>query len=180
MSLAMYAASINEQDPLLSSSASRQQQRNRTQRNKNERVNSVIQTLRNMPPINQYDESTNLLGDFKPMQPAESSGVEKTKSREQPEDHDESQQEESNQLPPIIPMYPKEGFEPYEPSPNSNSFTLSTDIVLKKLNYVITLLEEQQDVKTSHVAEEVVLYFFLGIFIIFIVDSFVKVGKYIR
>jgi hypothetical protein len=28
--------------------------------------------------------------------------------------------------------------------------------------------------------DRVVLYFFLGIFVIFIVDSFVRVGKYIR
>jgi hypothetical protein len=42
------------------------------------------------------------------------------------------------------------------------------------------LLEEQQDEKTSHVTEEVILYSFLGIFMIFIVDSFSRVGKYTR
>jgi hypothetical protein len=45
---------------------------------------------------------------------------------------------------------------------------------------MISLLEEQQDEKTSNVTEEVVLYSFLGIFIIFIVDSFARVGKYVR
>ena len=45
---------------------------------------------------------------------------------------------------------------------------------------MITLLEDQQDEKTNNVTEEVVLYSFLGIFIIFIVDSFAKVGKYVR
>ena len=45
---------------------------------------------------------------------------------------------------------------------------------------MINLLEEQQDEKTNNVTEEVVLYSFLGIFIIFIVDSFAKVGKYVR
>jgi hypothetical protein len=45
---------------------------------------------------------------------------------------------------------------------------------------MITLLEDQQDEKTNNVTEEVVLYSFLGIFIIFIVDSFVRVGKYVR
>lgn len=54
------------------------------------------------------------------------------------------------------------------------------DVILKKLNYVINLLEEQQDEKTDNVTEEVVLYSFLGIFMIFIVDSFAKVGKYVR
>jgi hypothetical protein len=56
----------------------------------------------------------------------------------------------------------------------------SQDILLQKLNYMINLLEEQQDEKTSNVTEEVVLYSFLGIFIIFVVDSFARVGKYVR
>jgi hypothetical protein len=56
----------------------------------------------------------------------------------------------------------------------------SPDVLLQKLNYMISLLEEQQDEKTSNVTEEVVLYSFLGIFIIFIVDSFARVGKYVR
>jgi hypothetical protein len=45
---------------------------------------------------------------------------------------------------------------------------------------MINLLEEQQDERTGNVTEEIVLYCFLGIFIIFIVDSFVRVGKYVR
>ena len=53
-------------------------------------------------------------------------------------------------------------------------------ILLNKLNYMIHLLEENKDEKTNNVIEEVVLYSFLGIFIIFLVDSFTKVGKYVR
>jgi hypothetical protein len=45
---------------------------------------------------------------------------------------------------------------------------------------MISLLEDQHDEKTNNVTEEVILYSFLGIFIIFIVDSFAKVGKYVR
>ena len=56
----------------------------------------------------------------------------------------------------------------------------SQDVLLKKINYMISLLEEQQDEKTNNVTEEVVLYSFLGIFIIFIVDSFARAGKYVR
>jgi hypothetical protein len=54
------------------------------------------------------------------------------------------------------------------------------DILLQKLNYMISLLEDKQDEKTNNVTEEVVLYSFLGIFIIFVVDSFARVGKYVR
>jgi hypothetical protein len=56
----------------------------------------------------------------------------------------------------------------------------SNDLLLKKINYMINLLEEHQDERTSNVTEEVVLYSFLGIFIIFVVDSFARVGKYVR
>jgi len=56
----------------------------------------------------------------------------------------------------------------------------SNQVLIEKLNYMINLLEEQQDQKTGSVTEEVVLYSFLGVFIIFIVDSFAKVGKYTR
>ena len=54
------------------------------------------------------------------------------------------------------------------------------DVLLEKLNYMIHLLEEKQEEKTNNVTEEVILYSFLGIFIIFIVDSFTKLGKYTR
>jgi hypothetical protein len=58
--------------------------------------------------------------------------------------------------------------------------TTSNDILMQKLNYMIHLLEEQQDEKTNNVTEEVVLYSFLGIFIIFVCDSFARAGKYVR
>jgi hypothetical protein len=56
----------------------------------------------------------------------------------------------------------------------------SQDILLKKINYMISLLEDKQDEKTDNVTEEVILYSFLGIFIIFIADTFVRAGKYVR
>jgi hypothetical protein len=52
--------------------------------------------------------------------------------------------------------------------------------LLEKLNYMIHLLEEQQNEKTNNLTEELILYIFLGIFVIFVVDSFTKVGKYTR
>ena len=57
---------------------------------------------------------------------------------------------------------------------------VANDVLLQKLNYMIHLLEEQQDEKTHNVTEEVILYSFLGIFIIFVCDSFARVGKYVR
>ena len=54
------------------------------------------------------------------------------------------------------------------------------DNIMEKLNYMINLLEENHDERTGNVTEEVILYSFLGIFIIFIADSFARVGKYTR
>ena len=69
---------------------------------------------------------------------------------------------------------------PYYNIGNQIAETPSQDVLLQKLNYMISLLEDQQDEKTNNVTEEVVLYSFLGIFIIFVVDSFARAGKYVR
>lgn len=52
--------------------------------------------------------------------------------------------------------------------------------LLEKINYMIQLLEEQQHEKTNNITEEFILYTFLGVFIIFVVDSFSRAGKYTR
>lgn len=52
--------------------------------------------------------------------------------------------------------------------------------LMEKINYMIHLLEQQQMEKTSNITEEFILYSFLGIFMIFIVDSFARSGKYTR
>ena len=66
---------------------------------------------------------------------------------------------------------------PYNTPTNT---TEEQNVLMEKLNYMIHLLEEQQDERTGNVMEEVILYSFLGVFIIFIVDSFCYVGKYTR
>jgi hypothetical protein len=67
---------------------------------------------------------------------------------------------------------------------NHNSINTGSNdmnqVLIDKLNYMINLLEEQQDERTNNVTEEVILYSFLGIFIIFVVDSFARVSKYVR
>jgi hypothetical protein len=52
--------------------------------------------------------------------------------------------------------------------------------LMEKINYMIHMLEQQHNEKTSNITEEFVLYCFLGVFIIFIVDSFARAGRYIR
>jgi hypothetical protein len=54
----------------------------------------------------------------------------------------------------------------------SGSISGTNAALIEKLNYIIHMLEEKKDEKTGHVIEELVLYCFLGIFIIFVVDTF--------
>ena len=61
-----------------------------------------------------------------------------------------------------------------QPSGNNN------EELMERINYMIYLLEEQKNEKTGSVHEEMVLYSFLGVFVIFIVDSFARAGKYCR
>jgi len=94
----------------------------------------------------------------------------------------QSGQEGFSQMP---SEYAKQYYQQYVPYYNQSSDDVrpngaNKDELLNKLNQVIYLLEEQQDEKTGRVTEELILYSFLGIFIIFIVDSFARVGKYVR
>ena len=68
----------------------------------------------------------------------------------------------------------------YSQLANSQEVSGSRDELMRKLNYVVHMLEEQHDEKTGNVTEELVLYMFLGVFVIFVVDSFAKAGKYTR
>lgn len=68
----------------------------------------------------------------------------------------------------------------YSQLANSQNITGSRDELMRKLNHIVHMLEEQQDEKTGSVTEELVLYMFLGVFVIFVVDSFSRVSKYTR
>jgi hypothetical protein len=79
------------------------------------------------------------------------------------------------------PKYASDYYKQYVPYFNQPSGqNMNKSQILEKLNHMIHLLEEQRDEKTGHVMEEVILYSFLGVFIIFIIDSFARVGKYTR
>jgi hypothetical protein len=68
----------------------------------------------------------------------------------------------------------------YIPSNNENSLNFDNNKLLKKLDYIIHLLEEQHNEKTNHITEELILYLFLGLFILFVLDSFARASKYHR
>jgi hypothetical protein len=224
MSLAMYAAPFNNNDYMDKINnddnpiARKRNANNKTQKrypkdSNSEKVNTILQTIHNLPP--QEDE----LADFNTLLPPPiSAGVEQTKSKE----NEQNQNDMSSYLNPPNDFYNSANSSATDNSSNYKSiysnvnasstptFTNTTDygrfipdyskmyglgktesfvpsvpksqneVLLEKLNYMITLLEQQQDDRTNNVTEEVILYSFLGIFIIFIVDSFARVGKYVR
>lgn len=67
---------------------------------------------------------------------------------------------------------------------NQNNYgearTSNNQELMKKLNYIINMFEDQKEIKTNQKNEEIVMYCFLGIFVIYVLDSFVYIGKYSR
>jgi hypothetical protein len=220
MSLAIYAAPFDNEENYNNESFinKKRNAHNRTQKKtgmtnmqgyNSEKVNTVLNSIHN----NSSSEEDSGLGDFKPLSPPTSVGVENTKLKENmanissnsssnaPNNNVMPMDNEDNDLHSIsnnymndlqVQQYYKNLISNYRntnPSNQNNKqqhYPLhepsndNNQVLLDKLNYMINLLEEQQDQKTNNVTEEVVLYSFLGIFIIFIVDSFARVGKYVR
>ena len=65
---------------------------------------------------------------------------------------------------------------------NSNYSNMSTsnNDLIKRLDKILYLLEEDKNDQNHLITEELILYVFLGVFIIYVLDSFVKAGKYVR
>ena len=63
---------------------------------------------------------------------------------------------------------------------NQNNIINNNNKLLDKIDYIIHLLEEQHNEKTNNITEELILYLFLGIFIIYVLDSFSRMSKYKR
>lgn len=75
--------------------------------------------------------------------------------------------------------YYKHTIPDYYQEKNEHNNTSNAEL-LKKLDNILHILEEQSEEKTNYIMEELILYVFLGVFIIFVLDSFVRVGKYVR
>ena len=203
MYLAMYASDFNkegmENNPI---QRKRDTLRNKTLKRRepmksNSNVDSMMKRIHD-DDVND-DDDDNGLSNYQPLQPPNSvaneridnvnaNNMEKRMSEQQnvvPNmnmNTAQAQREGFTQLP---SEYAKQYYQQYVPYFNQGSDDnspngVNKDELLTKLNQIIYLLEEQQDEKTGNVTEELILYSFLGIFIIFIVDSFARVGKYVR
>jgi hypothetical protein len=203
MSLAMYASpfdsdSSNDVSNTYATANKRRNINNRTQKRQEEpsysasKVNSVLNAIHNSV----VPSSDSSLADFKPLAPPVSVGVENTRINNPDSSNSEddidlqnlnsahmNEQASAQYYKQFMPAYqqPQTQVPSNQPqAPQVHSHMKDNTNVIAKLNYMIHLLEEQKDERTNNVTEEVVLYSFLGIFVIFIVDSFVRVGKYVR
>jgi hypothetical protein len=62
----------------------------------------------------------------------------------------------------------------------SNENENNINDVERKLNYLIKMMETQKNDNVQYLTEEIILYGFFGVFIIYVIDSFTRVGKYVR
>lgn len=68
----------------------------------------------------------------------------------------------------------------------SNDFMLLEKPITKpasldnKINYILEILDQEKEIRSEQKNEEIVLFCFLGLFIIYVLDSFASIGKYSR
>ena len=130
--------------------------------------------------------------DFAPPPKPESTGVQRTKDKEKAlsrtEQHpaepftamgEENATKYYQQYIPFESPQLNTG-QPEQGSGSGSSTSRPSNELEEKLNYLIHMMEDQKDEKVNGITEEIVLYCFLGVFIIFVLDSFAKVGKYVR
>ncbi len=191
LGLATVETSSNKDD--LTAKSERKVNRSRTLRRKRPREDSKVTKFLNSIQANiekrqasgesptAGDDDDDSLADFTP--PADGDKSSSDDDDERPQDDDGVTRENFAQLGNVTSEDYYKQYVPYytEMSGQANNVHSSSgDDLIRKLNYMIHLLEEQHDEKTNNVTEELVLYLFLGVFVIFIVDSFARAGKYTR
>jgi len=121
----------------------------------------------------------NMLSDIKPVSKTDESKIsisdihKNLKSENDSELTNFYKSEESNNVAPTVKANYLliNGETPIKPTNNE---------MLSKLNSILEMFEDQKEIRTGQKNEEIVLYCFLGVFVIYIMDSFVNIGKYSR
>lgn len=169
--LAINAAPFDENDY-----TDRERPRNRNRTLRRNQPTNRIQTIMNK--LNSSEPTDDKMGDFSPPSYPISIGA----TRKEMNDTNKSPSEPSDDLPVQNDMFRSLDDETSEfiIKPQMLPNPMSDNLISTKLDKMLFILEEQRDFKTSSVTEDVILYSFLGIFVIVIVDSFTKVGQYTR
>lgn len=180
--------------PIKKTNKTRRAKRENFESRKN--VEAMIDKIHNIETMeSQLESEEEGLADFNPPPPSESVGVNRMRERrakmeaERDDDDDEPETEESPDFTPsnqentnyniVPPYYEQEKREQPSKGPRKEDI-IDVKLLMEKINYIVSMLEDQQDEKANTVTEEIVLYCFLGVFIIYVIDSFAKVGKYVR
>jgi len=192
-SLALYAAPIDNNDNNDNNAIGmndidrKRQTRSKTLKKRpGNHVESMINHIHQS--VDTGNDSDTNMADFSPPPAPESAGMQRRIDNETNDKKDDTENTTGSDSPVTtegfgnLPnSYANDYYKQHVPYYNQMSqSTGNKDELLEKLNYMIHLLEEQQDDKTGHVTEEIILYSFLGVFMIFIVDSFARAGKYVR
>lgn len=190
-SLVTSAAPVNNEDDnnnnMENSSVSTSRRKNLTYKNKESSKKLSKNMLEEL--YQQNDDDSKNLGNFNPVQKPVQNSL-----------HNVNPQNESiraNWEPNDPPITSQNVYATLDSTANSdyyrqyannynNSYQSSTPLgnqnteLLKKLDNILYLLEEQREQQTHLITEELILYIFLGIFVIYVLDSFVRAGKYVR
>ncbi len=198
MSLAFYAAPINsDNDNNNNSGGSSVIERKRNSKVAHNKTvkrytssDSKIESMKKEIGFDSMDGGDEHMADFSPPGLPESAGVQRTRDRDGDGDnvvqpHPASMHNDSpvsaeafQNLPSLASEdYYRQHVPYYDRASNGSP---SQDELIHKLDYMIHLLEEQRELKTGSATEEVILYSFLGVFMIFVLDSFARAGKYTR
>ena len=204
MSLATYASPYNDSTINNNAIEEKRRYRNRTLKKKEKPNNPKVDAMMKQIYDEENDEETGAMSDFRPLGPPESASMinndrglnnqpranydyetlikeqtEETNIQNYQPDYNQSdynQQANNTQDWSNNNMFPSS----YQGANMYNKGNMDQDELMRKMNYIIYMLEEQKNEKTDNVMEELILYTFLGVFVIFVVDSFARVGKYKR
>ena len=167
--------------------SSKRKRHNKTIKKKNKKVENFLNSMNNLEPMENEEDS---LAKFEtptfepPPQPIISQKKHiQNNSNNDIDDNDNITNEYYSSLntQDINQAYYNQYIPYYEQTAQQQTpLHSSKDELINKLNYMIQLMEENKDEKTENITEELVLYMFLGIFVIFVVDSFARAGKYTR
>jgi hypothetical protein len=187
-SLVMSAAPVNyEENNNNNNQKKTVERKNQTYKNKNQPKKIDKNMLHELYKSDNTDSDLDNMGDFVPVQkPIHNINIQKTNTHTPPMQFNDNPIDETNYntLPATQSndMYQQyiDNYNSYiQSTPTRNNLDSNSEL-LKKLDNILYLLEEQKEEQSHLITEELILYVFLGVFIIYVLDSFVRAGKYVR
>jgi hypothetical protein len=187
-SLVMSAAPVNYEENNNNNNQKKPVEiKNQTYKNKNSQKKIDKNMLQELYKSENTDSDLDNMGDFIPVQkPIHNINVQQTNTHTPPMQYNDNpiDQKTYNSLQDTQAndMYQQyiDNYNQYtQPIPTRSNLDSNSEL-LKKLDNILYLLEEQKEEQNYLITEELILYVFLGVFIIYVLDSFVRAGKYVR